>query len=69
MSLPFDPSLFGERAPHVTLHEVQREAEAQAVEQAKAILLAKLATTTCDHEGKHLNERNWEWVRDLVESL
>jgi len=67
--MTYDFADFGEIAPHVRLFDAQAEAEARAIEQAKAILLAKLATTTCDHEGKHLNERNWEWVRDLVESL
>ena len=67
--MTFDWSAFGERAAHVTLHEVQAEAERKEREQAKAIILSSLMTVTCDHEGKHLNERTWHWVRDLVESL
>lgn len=63
----FDPSLFG--AAHVTLHEVQAEAEARALDQAKDIILPKLELATTDADGKRLNERNWRRTYRLVESL
>jgi hypothetical protein len=71
--MTFDPvdwsKMFGERAEQVTLHEAQAEAERRALEEAKEILRKRLLTATADHNGRHINERKWEWAMGLLESL
>lgn len=67
--MSFDPAWFGDKAPHVTLYEVQREAEARALEQAKDVILSKLELTVTDADGKRLKEREWRKLYRTVESL
>lgn len=67
--MSFDPAWFGSKAEHVTLHQAQAEAERQALEQAKDVILPKLELAVVDGDGKRLKEREWRKMMRTVESL
>lgn len=66
MSMDF--TQFGD-LEQVTLHDVQREAERRAMDEAKTLILNRLLHITADHEGRYLRPDKWEYLRDFVESL
>lgn len=65
----FDPSWFGAKSEHVTLHDAQAEAEARALEHAKSLILPKLELTVSDADGKHLSEKKWRKLYRTVAGL
>lgn len=64
--MSFDPTWFGE---HKAGHELLSQAPRQHIELAKDVILKELMHATCDHEGRHINERKWQWLIGVVEGI
>jgi hypothetical protein len=60
---------FGEIPGHVTLYDVQRQAQQRAAYEAKRITLEKAELAVTDENGRHLSERKWRQRYDFIRGL